>query len=133
MAASVIRTCDVAGEATPAVATHKFSIEGQPYVLDLGEDAEKDFDQFVTYWLNYANPDNSVKPAKASKSRGASSSKAPTGNTAVLRAWAKANGWPDLGTRGRIPQEAKDSYAAAGSPGEVEGADDTEAEAVDAE
>ena len=29
-----------------------------------------------------------------------------------VRAWAKANGWPQLGQRGRIPQDAIDAYMA---------------------
>lgn len=29
------------------------------------------------------------------------------------RAWAKANGWPDLGDRGRLPAEAEAAYAEA--------------------
>lgn len=27
-----------------------------------------------------------------------------------VRAWAKANGWPGLGQRGRLPQDAIDAY-----------------------
>lgn len=30
-----------------------------------------------------------------------------------IRTWAKANGWPDLKDRGRIPQEVEDAYNAA--------------------
>lgn len=116
MAASVIRTCDVEGEGTPAVQTHHFTFEGAPYVLDLGEESNKGFEEFKQYWLQFANPDTSAKPSKAPKSR-SGTSKPASGDTATLRAWAKANGWPDLGERGRIPQDAKDAFIVAGQPG----------------
>lgn len=31
----------------------------------------------------------------------------------AIRTWARQNGWPDLGERGRIPREAEDAYEAA--------------------
>ena len=33
--------------------------------------------------------------------------------SAATRAWAQVNGWPDLGPRGRIPEEAIAAYDAA--------------------
>lgn len=32
---------------------------------------------------------------------------------AKIRTWARANGWPDLGERGRIPEDAVEKYNAA--------------------
>lgn len=31
-------------------------------------------------------------------------------DTPKIRAWARDNGWPDLGNRGRVPKEAVDAY-----------------------
>jgi hypothetical protein len=41
--------------------------------------------------------------------------------TATVRAWARDNGWPDLGDRGRVPAEATAAFEAAhGEPVDVE-------------
>ena len=36
-------------------------------------------------------------------------------SSADVRAWALVNGWPSLGTRGRLPQAAIDAYMTAQS------------------
>src|SRR5271163_1616727 len=41
---------------------------------------------------------------------------------AEMRAWAKDNGWPDLGTAGRLPPDVKAAFEEAhGAPVETEG------------
>ena len=54
-----------------------------------------------------ASPSNpkASKPAKGVVPEGV--------DPAAVRAWAKENGWPNLGCRGRLPQQAIDNFMAA--------------------
>jgi len=48
------------------------------------------------------------QPLKPPRGRG---SVVPDGiNSKQVRAWARSNGWPNLGDRGRLPQDAIDQY-----------------------
>lgn len=60
-----------------------------------------------------ADPDQSaaVAPAVLTRIPAARGSVVPDGiNSRHVRAWAKAHGWPLLGDRGRLPQDAIDEY-----------------------
>lgn len=55
-----------------------------------------------------------VKAAPAKKTAAkAAAPKAAAGKPAGLRDWVRANGWPNLGDRGRIPADAQAAYDAA--------------------
>jgi Lsr2 len=119
--------CDVDGEGVPAVATHRFTLDGTSYVIDLSEGRDGEFLESFEFWLPYARPD--LKGPKAGAKR-KTAAKSSNGEVSAIRAWAKANGYDTVGDRGRISTEIRDAYEAQNGAGASE---DDEAVDVDAE
>ena len=99
----VILTDDIDG--TPADETVTFGLDGVTYEIDLtkkhAENLRKALEQYV-----------SVSRRVGTKTKKAGSRTNPE-SVKHMREWLRANGHPDLGDRGRIPQDLKDKYNAA--------------------
>lgn len=114
---TIIKTCDVAGEDTVAVATYEFTYGGEQFSIDLGAENSKLFEAEMNYWSSAAQKEGGSKrkTKRPTKRRHANpetvdEASGPVLDSAVVRAWARENGWPDLSGRGRVSQAIKDQY-----------------------
>jgi hypothetical protein len=86
--------------------TVKFAYEGTAYTIDLST-------------TNAAKLRKIIAPYADAGARVRAPQRKPSGPTATragraqVRAWARRNGWPNLGERGRIPDDAVEQYIAA--------------------
>lgn len=88
----------------PGAAEVSFGLDGTDYTVDLtGPNYKKLRKALEPY----------VQAARRVPRRRATTAVVTAKNRAVLRAWARKNGWPNLGTHGRIPEEAYDAFFAA--------------------
>lgn len=71
------------------------------------EDFDKLFKGDAKLVLTQAEPLGRPKPGSTS-----STAKREPEELNTIRAWAKANGWPDISDRGRIPQVVEQAYMA---------------------
>jgi hypothetical protein len=126
MATKVINTtvvsCDRDGQDLEPheVNARKLDWNGKRYTFDLGKNAAEDLDasladhadavKRIEDFVKLVKP--TVKGRKPAIARVATPHPAAARNpdSSAIRTWAKVNGWPKLGTRGRIPDEAIESY-----------------------
>lgn len=97
-------------DGSDAIDTFNFSFEGIDYAIDLNELHAKELSTDMDKWIG---PARRIGGKKKASSNGSSTAK---NETKEIRAWAKANGWPDLSNVGRVPIEAEDAYRQA-NPG----------------
>jgi Lsr2 len=84
--------------------TVDFALDGQAYTIDL---TTKNADAFRGLFQDY------VAAATRVGRKGNRSSKRNAANpTSEVREWARSNGWPDLGNRGRIPADVQTAFNA---------------------
>jgi hypothetical protein len=96
---------DISGEEIPAGQgeTISFALDDQAYTIDLTKKNAEAFRRLLQDYTSAAT--------KVGRKRGRSARRSSTSN-AEIRAWARKNGWPDLGERGRIPADAQAAYEA---------------------
>ncbi|MET3862549.1 hypothetical protein ABIE38_003495 [Dietzia sp. 2505] len=87
----------------------EFSFDGKDYSIDLSAANADAFREAISPYLNAATKMSSGAKRKAARK---SASKTSTGETKLIREWAKSNGY-NLSDRGRIPADVMDAYAAA--------------------
>lgn len=80
----------------------QFSVDGQNYAIDLTKANADAFREAFAQYVSVATKTSNGR-TKAPKRRAG-------GNTAEVREWARGNGWPDLGDRGRIPADAQAAF-----------------------
>jgi hypothetical protein len=122
---------DLTGEEDPTIQEVIFlGIDGRTvYGIDLGEVSREQYGKLIGEYQEKAEvrgvlgeirpvpkpraPKSGTK-AKATASGTSNTAKAggrpDRAHTAQVREWARANGWPDLGDKGRIPAEATEAY-----------------------
>ncbi len=112
-------TCDICGNEIPegtSTPNRRFSYEGKDYEVDLCEKDQRGLDKALTGLTAYTGAGRRVAggatPRRSRRPSAGPSRRRSTGVKSV-RDWARANGWPDLGTRGRIPAAAQKAYEAA--------------------
>lgn len=89
-------------EATTTIA---FGWGRHSYLIDLGPENAHAFEECMEKYVSAARKDD----RNTAKSRVRTRPAAPFEETAAIRAWAQASGYP-LAERGRIPQAAIDAY-----------------------
>lgn len=104
MAKQILLLDDLTGEADAASVT--FALYGQIYDIDLSPASQAKLEKALKPFIDKATPRGTTR----TNGNGAA-------ELATIRAWARVHGWPDLGDRGRIPQEAMDAYRAAENNG----------------
>ncbi|MFJ2112316.1 Lsr2 family protein [Streptomyces sp. NPDC087850] len=86
----------------------KFSLDGVAYEIDLSSKNAARLRKALGPWVTAARKD---KGATAAGKRGSRAIKAAGGPaTSEIREWAKAHGYTDLKTRGRVPAEIRKAY-----------------------
>lgn len=88
--------------------TVKFALDNTSFEIDLGEKNAKDFRKLLAPYVQAG------RVAGRSTSARSSAPKANKAELAALRTWARANGF-EVSDRGRVSQEIRDAYAAAGN------------------
>jgi hypothetical protein len=89
--------------------TVTFSLDGVSYAIDLSTDHADEFRGVLNTYVSAARKADAVS---ASKSRSASRSSAPKNDLKDVRSWAESNGFT-VSSRGRIPANVQEAYAAA--------------------
>lgn len=84
--------------------TVSFSLDGTSYEIDLSSANAAGLREALAPYVGHARKTGGRRTA-AKKASGT--------NTAEVRAWARSNGWPDLGDRGRVPADVQQAYDAA--------------------
>ena len=120
--------CDFSGvELEPdEVEERKLKWEGKTYILELATEHAENLDEHladfeaakksILTYVDAAKKKEKTK-GKSNKSGGKTTSKSSTPRapraqslTGEIREWARSNGWPELGKRGRIPEDVTKEY-----------------------
>ena len=106
--------------------TVSFGFDGYDYSLDLCKEHASDFHDTVQGFIGWSSDRTRVRTERRARRSGAADDAAAAAGAAqstrstadrerlkAVREWARANGSPDLGDRGRIPQAIVAGYDAA--------------------
>ncbi len=96
---------DLDGGETPADETIRFDLDGADYEIDL---SKANADRLRETLAPYITAGRRV----GSKRRTSKAFRTATGTRDLVqvRAWARANGWPDIRDRGRVAAEILEAY-----------------------
>ena len=88
--------------------TVTFGLDGTTYEIDLSSANAEKLREALAPYVGHA------RKVGGGGRRTARRTAAPDGASAKeIRAWARENGWKDLGDRGRVPAEVREAYVAA--------------------
>lgn len=113
MARTFVVTDDLDGSSNAETVT--FAFDGVSYEIDLSKKNRTALEKALKPYIAAGRKASSGRAATrgAGRSRRGTSAASHREELAAIRTWARANGWPDLGERGRIPQDVQDAYHAA--------------------
>lgn len=94
-------------DGSEASETVVFGLDGKTYEIDLNE---KNAAKLRKALVSYVDKGRKLSQTRGSRRGGAAQTATSSGDTAVIRAWAKENGY-EVNDRGRVPAEIKDAYA----------------------
>ena len=94
-------------DGSEASETVVFALDGKTYEIDLNEKNATKLRKALAPYV-----DKGRKLTQTRGKRGGATQAAASGDTALIRAWAKENGY-DVNDRGRVPAEIKDAYTKA--------------------
>jgi len=122
-------TCDRCkaekGENVDGAETVSFGFDGYDYSLDLFKEQGADFHNTLQGLISWSSDRTRSAGGRRAKRTGTSDESGATGTGAAprssgdrerlkaIRDWARQNGHPDLGDRGRVPQAVMAAYDAA--------------------
>ncbi|WP_043254038.1 histone-like nucleoid-structuring protein Lsr2 [Streptomyces sp. Tu6071] len=98
---------DLTGE--EADETVVFGLDGKTYEIDL---STANGDQLREVLAPYVEKGRKLSASSGPGRKSARGAKA-TGvgrDSSAVREWARKNGWPNLGNRGRVPREVEEAY-----------------------
>jgi hypothetical protein len=97
---------DTTGEEIPSGQgeTIAFALDDQAYTIDLSKKNAEAFRRLLNDYTSVAT--------KVGRKRGRSARRSSSSANSEIRTWARKNGWPDLGERGRIPADAQAAFEA---------------------
>jgi hypothetical protein len=106
----VTLVCDLCGDGTHATDTIQFGAGSRAlYEIDTCDKHFKEVDSTLQRWRAVARPAGGGG-APASSGRRTSSDRQ---RIQEIREWARSNGYPELGERGRLPGRVVDAYESA--------------------
>jgi hypothetical protein len=83
-----------------------FGVDGAAYAIDLTDNHAAEFRALLEPYVSAARKADRVAPAQRTRST------APKQDLKAVREWASANGY-EVSSRGRVPNEVQQAYAAA--------------------
>ncbi|MGG5258654.1 histone-like nucleoid-structuring protein Lsr2 [Phycicoccus avicenniae] len=95
---------DLDGKESRDIQTVSFGYAGAIYEIDLSKKNRAAFEKVLAPYLDAARKTTTRSPRRSASTR--------TGVTADDRAWLRANGFPDVKDRGRLPAAATAALAA---------------------
>jgi hypothetical protein len=100
-------------DGSKASVTVAFAWDGKSYEIDLSKRNAAAFENAITPYVKAAR--RAGPTPGSTRHRGTSTRRArdARSQSATVREWARANGYPDLADRGRIPAEVQAAYAGA--------------------
>ncbi|MFE9432760.1 Lsr2 family protein [Streptomyces sp. NPDC006640] len=96
-------------DGSEASETIVFGLDGKTYEIDLNE---KNAAKLRKALESYVDKGRKTGQARGGKRGGSTQTTTSSGDTALIRAWAKKNGY-EVNDRGRVPAEIKEAYAKA--------------------
>jgi hypothetical protein len=96
-------------DGSEATQTVLFALDGKSYEIDLNDDNNATLREALAPFVGAARK---VAGSRMPSVRRIGST-GPARDLAAVRAWARGNGWPELGERGRVPDEVLKAYDAA--------------------
>lgn len=94
--------------------TQTFALNGATYEIDLSDENAQQLEELLAPYISAGRLTSRPRPAKPAAARRS------TEQLRMIREWARENGWPNLGDRGRIPAEAEQAFHdQAGKPTEI--------------
>ncbi|XHM66163.1 Lsr2 family protein [Streptomyces nigra] len=96
-------------DGSEASETIVFGLDGRTYEIDL---TDKNAAKLRKALAPYVDKGRKMSQTRGGRRGGATQSAASSGDTALIRAWAKENGY-EVNDRGRVPAEIKEAYAKA--------------------
>lgn len=106
MATRIVNVCDICGAEGDDVHEHTFGIGRDSYEIHL---CARDGEQLRKRYAPYIDHGRRVTGKRPASARPASARR----RSADIRRWARANGHPEIGGRGRIPGDIVAEYDAA--------------------
>lgn len=88
--------------------TVAFGLDGTSYEIDLTSANAEKLREALAPYVGHARKVGSGR--RGGSGRRTSTSRAGTTDLKEIRAWARKNGWPDLGDRGRIPEAVREAW-----------------------
>lgn len=126
---SIVLTCDLhEGDEVSAEQTVTFGFDGRTWEVDLCRAHLEEFEGFMVRLSGSARETGRQRAAAEVRSsgadgRGTTRRRAPAASDVLTksereacRTWARGNGFPNLGERGRVPTAAVEAWEAAGKP-----------------
>lgn len=119
MAKITMLTCDrcraeeLQTDTVPAYESVTVGLDGYFYTLDLCEEHARDHYAFTKAIVACSSDRTRMGQKKVGKQAERDT------ESAAVRAWARQNGWPSIGERGRIPEDAKTAYENARTSGPI--------------
>ena len=110
-------TCDICGTALHAPASkadRTFSVDGQQYTIDLCVTHMAELDSLLAPFTAAARRESGRAARSSVSARPARSVSARSGLKGI-REWARANGFPDLSDRGRVPSQVLAAWQSSGA------------------
>lgn len=89
-------------DGSEATQTVTFGAFGKTYEIDLNDPNASAFLATLTHYATKGREVTRETPKSSKSTRTAGKSSGPAGSTSELREWARQNGWPELGDRGRV-------------------------------
>ncbi|MBP5895229.1 histone-like nucleoid-structuring protein Lsr2 [Streptomyces scabiei] len=96
-------------DGSEASETIVFGLDGKTYEIDLNE---KNAAKLRKALESYVDKGRKTSQARGGKRGVSTQTTTSSGDTALIRAWAKENGY-EVNDRGRVPAEIKEAYAKA--------------------
>ena len=104
----VLFICDVNDCGIADARTVTVSLDGAAAEVELCAEHERELEEGVSWAMQIGRALQArYEPVRR---RARSGDRGTFGDNAAIRSWARANGWPDLGDRGRIPREVLEAY-----------------------
>ncbi|MFD8396613.1 Lsr2 family protein [Streptomyces sp. NPDC059680] len=102
-----VYTDDLSGEESVEVSTHRFSLNGVQYEIDLTPENYDKLDAALRLFIEKGRKTGRIRDADRMR-------KAPVGGPSAeeVRAWARENGY-EVNDRGRVPRGIREAFEAA--------------------